>query len=110
MASVSKRISSDNLLAVEKMKAKQSLKSIFLSSPSQIWKSRISWRIALAVFLTILAVQAAILNFTLKEFERERLGQLHEIGRAALAPRQWRALPVFAAAGENAAAADLVPA
>lgn len=86
MASYSKRISSDNLHTVEKMKAKQSLKSIFLSSPSQIWKSRISWRIALAVFLTILAVQATILNFTLNEFERERLDHLHEIGRAAIAP------------------------
>jgi diguanylate cyclase (GGDEF)-like protein len=87
MAYLSKRISSsDNLLTVEKVKAKQSLKSLLISSPSQIWKSRISWRIALAVFLTILAVQAAILNFTLREFEKERLTHLREIGRAAIAP------------------------
>ena len=59
---------------------------MLFSSPSQIWKSRISWRITLAVFLTILAVQAVILNFTLKEFENERLFQLREVGRAAIAP------------------------
>ena len=57
------------------------------SSPAQIWKSRISWRITLAVFMTILAVQAAILNFTLKEVEAERLLQLREIGRAAIVPQ-----------------------
>lgn len=62
------------------------LKSFLFSSSSQIWKSRISWRIALAVFLTILAVQAAILNVTLKQYETERLNNLRETGRAAIAP------------------------
>mgnify|MGYP000309544061 CR=1 FL=1 len=37
--------------------------------------------------MTILAVQAAILNFTLKEVEAERLLQLREIGRAAIVPQ-----------------------
>lgn len=61
--------------------------SLLVSSPAQIWKSRISWRITLAVFLTILAVQAGILNFTLKEFENQRLMQLREIGRSAIVPQ-----------------------
>lgn len=56
------------------------------SSPAQIWKSRISWRIALAVFLTILAVQAIILNFTLRDFEQARLNELKEVGRSAIVP------------------------
>lgn len=56
------------------------------SSSAQIWKSRISWRIALAVFLTILAVQAIILNFTLRDFENARLQELKEVGRSALVP------------------------
>lgn len=60
--------------------------SLALTSSVAIWKSRISWRIALAVFLTILTVQATILNFTLKDFEAEKLEQLKEIGRAAIVP------------------------
>ena len=61
-------------------------KSGFASSSAQIWRSRISWRITLAVFLTILAVQAAILNFTLKEFESDELSELRQIGRSAISP------------------------
>ncbi len=57
-----------------------------LSSPTQIWKSRLSWRITISVFLTILAVQTAILNFTIKEFEHEHLMQLREVGRSAIVP------------------------
>jgi diguanylate cyclase (GGDEF)-like protein len=66
---------------------KNNSKYSFLSSSSaQIWKSRISWRIALAVFLTILTVQAIILNFTLRDFEFARLSDLSEIGRSAIVP------------------------
>tara|TARA_B100000242_G_scaffold292760_1_gene268905 strand:- start:2572 stop:4770 length:2199 start_codon:yes stop_codon:yes gene_type:complete len=60
--------------------------NILSASPAQIWKSRISWRIALAVFLTILAVQAIILNFTLRDFENARLQELREVGRSAIVP------------------------
>ncbi|MFP4314216.1 MAG: putative bifunctional diguanylate cyclase/phosphodiesterase [Alphaproteobacteria bacterium] len=60
--------------------------SLLNSSPAQIWKSRISWRIALAVFLTILAVQAIILNFTLRDYEQARLNEVREIGRSAIVP------------------------
>ena len=90
MASVSKLKSSDTITNVDKNqeKAKASVfgKSRFVSSTSQIWRSRISWRITLAVFLTILAVQAGILNFTLKGFESDELSQLRMIGRSSISP------------------------
>ena len=89
MAFASKFKSPDLASDVEKNteKSKASLLGGRLSSsPAQIWKSRISWRITLAVFLTILAVQAGILNFTMKEFENERLFHIKQIGRAAIVP------------------------
>ena len=57
-----------------------------LSAPSQIWGSRLSWRITLTVFVTILLVQAGILFFTVQDFEQGRLDELREVGRSALAP------------------------
>jgi diguanylate cyclase (GGDEF)-like protein len=57
-----------------------------MSSSSQIWRSRISWRIVFAVFLTITLVQAVILNFTLKQYEQDRLDNLRQIARSAVAP------------------------
>ncbi len=68
----------------EQKKSKISFLKNSLSTSTQIWKSKLSWRITLAVFLTILAVQAAILNITLKEFEYNELNTLRSIGRAAL--------------------------
>ena len=56
------------------------------ASSSQIWRSKLSWRITLAAFLTILTVQAGILNFTMTEFEKTRLIELREIGRSAIVP------------------------
>ena len=61
-------------------------KSLLMSSPGQIWKSRISWRIAAAVFMTILLVQTLILNFgTMPAFEQRLLTDLREAGRGAVA-------------------------
>lgn len=61
-------------------------KNMMLSSPGQIWKSRISWRIAAAVFMTILLVQTLILNFgTMPSFKQRVLNDLRETGRAAVA-------------------------
>ena len=54
--------------------------------PTQIWKSRISWRITLVVFLTIMAVQAGILSMTVRDYESARLSELAETGRSAIAP------------------------
>jgi diguanylate cyclase (GGDEF)-like protein len=53
---------------------------------TQIWKSRLSWRITLAVFLTILTVQVGIMSVTVKNYEHERLRELAEAGRAAIVP------------------------
>lgn len=87
MSSVPKSISSETL---DNVKARAVKNSSFvrwlISSPTEIWKSRISWRIASAVFLTILAVQAGILNFTLREFEKEKLLQVRDVGLAAIQP------------------------
>ncbi|MBU0858689.1 MAG: EAL domain-containing protein [Alphaproteobacteria bacterium] len=56
------------------------------SSPAQIWKSRISWRITLAVFLTIMTVQAGILSITMKSYEFQRLEELRDMGLASVVP------------------------
>ncbi|MDD9900609.1 MAG: EAL domain-containing protein [Alphaproteobacteria bacterium] len=52
----------------------------------QIWKSRISWRITLTVFITIMLVQISVLVFTIQNVERDLLRSLHETARAALVP------------------------
>jgi len=65
---------------------KSFIRSNLMSSSSQIWRSRISWRIVFAVFLTITLVQAVILNFTLKQYEQDRLDNLRQIARSAVAP------------------------
>lgn len=66
---------------------KSFLKSHFLSSPAQIWKSRVSWRVTAAAFMTILLVQTLVLNFgTMKKFENTRLDDLRERGRASIVP------------------------
>lgn len=60
-------------------------KSRLLSSPTQIWKSKISWRVASAVFMTILLIQTCVLNFsTMKNFEAGKLDELRDIGRSAI--------------------------
>ena len=66
---------------------KEESKTLFsgaLTTSSQIWKSRISWRITFAAFLTILAVQTAILYITMQEFEKNELNILRNLGRTAI--------------------------
>ena len=63
-----------------------SYNSAVASAPTQIWKSRISWRIATAVFLTILLVQIVILMLTLPQEEKKLLNEIREVGRSAIAP------------------------
>lgn len=82
----SSRAFQDSVEKLPMQKKLSSLRSMLVSSPAQIWKSRISWRIILAVFMTILTVEAIILNFRLKEFEAENLNHLRQMGRAAIAP------------------------
>jgi diguanylate cyclase (GGDEF)-like protein len=56
------------------------------ATPTKIWRSRISWRIALSVFLTILVVQGGIIFFTFKQQEMMLLGELRELGRSVITP------------------------
>lgn len=50
----------------------------------QIWKSKVSWRIAIAVFVTIMCVQGGILALTLKDYENDSLVELTSIAGAAI--------------------------
>jgi diguanylate cyclase (GGDEF)-like protein len=56
------------------------------SSSPRIWNSRLSWKIVLAVFLTIMTVQASILALTLKNYQQEQLFELEEQAISILAP------------------------
>lgn len=61
-------------------------RSLANGSPTQIWKSRLSWRIALAVFLTILTVQVGILGVTTANYKQQQLAELTEVGRSSIVP------------------------
>ncbi|MCB9979502.1 MAG: EAL domain-containing protein [Rhodospirillales bacterium] len=67
-------------------KTRSQVSRLLTSSPTQIWKSRISWRITLVVFLTIMAVQAGILSMTIRDYENSRLNELVETARSSIAP------------------------
>ncbi len=56
------------------------------ATPTKIWKSRISWRIAMSAFLTILVVQIAITFATFKQEEFTLLDGVRELGRSVIAP------------------------
>jgi diguanylate cyclase (GGDEF)-like protein len=56
------------------------------ATPTKIWRSRISWRIAMSVFLTILVVQGGIIFFTFKQQESILLNGLRDTGRSVLTP------------------------
>ncbi len=55
------------------------------SSSAQIWKSKLSWKIAFVVFLTIMIVQLSILFLTMKQERFTLLNDIREIGRSVLA-------------------------
>lgn len=90
MPSILKTLSEANLKKAEARSSNETFMTKagrFLSTSStQIWRSKLSWRITLAAFLTILTVQAGILNFTMSEFEKNRLVELREVGRSAIVP------------------------
>ncbi|HPF78481.1 MAG TPA: EAL domain-containing protein [Alphaproteobacteria bacterium] len=71
-----------DIAKLEKIKAAKAMRA----SSSQIWKSKLSWRIAMAAFFTILAVQIAILILTVKQEEIQILSEIKEVGRSAIAP------------------------
>ncbi len=75
-----------NALNPLEQKTKHTMKNFFISGSAQIWKSRLSWRIASVVFLTILIIQAATFILTVQEKEREQFKQIEEIARSAITP------------------------
>lgn len=60
--------------------------SIWGRSPGDIWKSRLSWRITMVVFLTILTVQVGIMSMNISSYRQERLDEITEAARSAIAP------------------------
>ncbi len=51
-----------------------------------IWKSKLSWKITLSVFATMIVIQAAVMVFTVNNFEKEKLYELRQTGLNAVAP------------------------
>ncbi len=81
----------DSVLKINTRKAKSNHKeeahhnSIFSSSPTQIWSSKISWRIALTAFMTIMLVQTLVLNLGgIEKHKQEQLAALKEQARGAI--------------------------
>lgn len=70
----------------KKKGSQDSLARLLSASPTRIWRSRLSWRITLVVFLTIMTVQAGILSVTVRDYEKARLDELVETGRSAIVP------------------------
>lgn len=62
------------------------VKDGLFSSDMKIWQSNLSWRVALAVFLTIMAVQASILALNIKSYEQQQLDKLKKMARTAIIP------------------------
>ncbi|MBI1214956.1 MAG: EAL domain-containing protein [Alphaproteobacteria bacterium] len=51
---------------------------------AHIWRSRISWRIALTVFATLIIVQGAMMFFTIQTYRGDILNGLRQIARTAV--------------------------
>ncbi len=61
-------------------------RSIFVSSSTHIWRSKVSWRIALTAFMTILLVQTLVLNMGgIERYRQEQLISISDQARLALA-------------------------
>lgn len=61
-------------------------KNIFSSSPTQMWRSKVSWRIALTAFMTIMLVQTLVLILGgIDRYRAERLSDMKEGARSAIA-------------------------
>ncbi len=87
MISVPKFKSAAFFKSVKQEKTKTSaFKSIITTSPAQIWKSRLSWYIALTAFMMIALVQTGVLIIKTEEVRQQHLNELKEIGRSGIAP------------------------
>ncbi|WP_435640834.1 putative bifunctional diguanylate cyclase/phosphodiesterase [Micavibrio aeruginosavorus] len=74
---------------------KRSLTDQLLYSPAQIWRSRLSWRIAMVVFLTILIVQVFTLWITVNSYANDRLAELSDTARTAIVPLMIEDVPDY---------------
>lgn len=74
----------DNEETGSKRKSRWSFLAPDATGSSPVWRSRISWRITLAVFGTIMIVQGAVLAFNVKSYEADKLNDLSELARAAI--------------------------
>ena len=93
----------------EPARTKTSFGNVFASSPGDIWKSRLSWRITLVVFLTILTVQVGILSMNISEYRQARLDEIAESARSAVAPLiEERITDLLASPIDNEEAARLL--
>ncbi|MCB1721014.1 MAG: EAL domain-containing protein [Rhodospirillales bacterium] len=80
------KTTSNKKLSLKRHDKPKRLNRALTSSSSQIWKSRLSWRIAAAVFMTILLVQTMIMNFgTVPTFRQRLLDDLKETNSTAIA-------------------------
>lgn len=87
----------------------QTLSQRLMGSPTQIWRSKLSWRITLVVFLTIMTVQAGILSVTLRDYEGARLAELVESARSAIVPSlEGSVADLYASPINNATANRLI--
>ncbi|HNS44140.1 MAG TPA: EAL domain-containing protein [Alphaproteobacteria bacterium] len=54
------------------------------ASKTNMWTSRLSWKVVMVVFLTIMTVQASLLALTLRNYENQQLMDLKEQTRLTL--------------------------
>lgn len=55
-------------------------------SPTNFWRSKISWRITLTVFVTILFVHASVFAFTAQNTQQGLFDNLRQVARTAIIP------------------------
>lgn len=54
------------------------------AASTNIWRSKLSWKIVMAVFLTIMTVQATLMALTLNNYREDQLYQIREEARQTL--------------------------
>lgn len=80
------RTTSRRAARAEPVRSNSRSSNIWGRSAGDIWKSRLSWRITLVVFLTILTVQVGIMSMNISTYRQERLDEITEAARSAIAP------------------------
>ncbi|PZQ46792.1 MAG: bifunctional diguanylate cyclase/phosphodiesterase [Micavibrio aeruginosavorus] len=91
-----KSISDWSEAVIQRKRSKSSTLASISNPPTNIWRSRISWRIALSLFLTILVVQGGIIIFNFKQQETTYLNDLREVGRSIISPAIGNVTNMFA--------------